>query len=551
MTRRDRWHDWSLHVGLLLLALLVGWLHRRTLVMFFGPDDLIHLEQASGLIPASTSPLRFLSQVAYFRSVLAISGPYAPTFHLISLLLHLANVVLVGLLARGLGLSRASSALAAGLFGLHPLVTPSLMFAVNINELMALAGFLIALRLARARSRMATVLTPLAMLGALFCKESVLLLPALTPALLRPPNETGILRARWLLLVGPALVFALLLVLLASRGLVPRGDAYDVSFGPVTMANIGTYLRWVFDLKHPVPDAVGAPDIRAWPIAVVAALVYWVARHWLPDARHALDVGAGWFVLGGLPTFVLTHHSYAAYLYVPGAGLAIALAAIAEGVVRRFASRWAESRTASSLLSSASAKLLPVAFCMLLLIAFAVRSNALLEARALTRLRVVDLPFDPLARKSVIAERAISSMASTLPPGAQSAVLFAPSSSKLRVGTLSGRPADGGARPAYDLQATVLDHGRAVRLFFPSLNSVRFVSSLPALEASCAVFSRSNEGYLGFHGMGVAGARDLATRLSAAGYADDAIALSRMLAADSTESAGTRGRSKRIEGGAR
>ena len=541
MKKQARWRDWGLHFGLLMLALLVGWVHRRTLVMFFGPDDIIHLEQASGLIPASTSPLRFLSQVAYFRAVLDFSGPYAPTFHLLSLLLHMINVVLVGLLARGLGLARASSLLAAGLFGLHPLVTPSLMYAVNINELMALAGFLVAVRLARSGNRVLNAIAPVALLGALFSKESVLLLPALAPALLKSPGAVRGARTGWLLLVAPTVAFATLFGVLALWGLIPRGDAYDVSVGPVTLANIGTYLRWLFDLGHPVPDAIGAPDMRAWPVAIMGLFAFGLAHYLFRGARRVLDVGAGWFILGGLPTFVLAHHSYAAYLYMPGVGLGIGLAAIFEGAIQRVTSWMREPQAARAGHTSTTARLVPVALGLLLLFAFAARSNALLRTRALARLRVVDLPSDPLARKSVIAGRAVSSMATALPPNARTAVLFAPATSKLEVSTLSGRlSTSGGMRPSYDLQATVLDKGRAFRLFFPQLDSVVFVDSLSKIDESCAVFSRSNEGYLGFHGMGVAGAWNLSDRLAAAGYTEDARAIAAMLADGGADSTGAR-----------
>jgi hypothetical protein len=56
---------------LLVPVLLALWVQRRALGSFFAADDLIHLEQARGILPTLLLPWRALTQVLYFRGMLA------------------------------------------------------------------------------------------------------------------------------------------------------------------------------------------------------------------------------------------------------------------------------------------------------------------------------------------------------------------------------------------------------------------------------------------------------------------------------------------------
>src|SRR5437762_9849930 len=61
---------------------LVLWVQRHALLAFFSsPDDLIHLQQAVGLKPTLPTPLRFLSQVLYFRGMVRLFGLNPAAFH--------------------------------------------------------------------------------------------------------------------------------------------------------------------------------------------------------------------------------------------------------------------------------------------------------------------------------------------------------------------------------------------------------------------------------------------------------------------------------------
>ena len=72
LMRSDRLATTAIVVGILAAACVVQW---HAVVSFFSADDLIHLEQAAGLLPTPVMPWRYLSQVLYFRAMLWVFGP--------------------------------------------------------------------------------------------------------------------------------------------------------------------------------------------------------------------------------------------------------------------------------------------------------------------------------------------------------------------------------------------------------------------------------------------------------------------------------------------
>ena len=73
---------------------LIAWVQRHALMAFFSsPDDLVHLQQAVGLKPILPTPLRFLSQILYFKGMIRLFGLNPLAFHVVSLLTHFAIVL--------------------------------------------------------------------------------------------------------------------------------------------------------------------------------------------------------------------------------------------------------------------------------------------------------------------------------------------------------------------------------------------------------------------------------------------------------------------------
>src|SRR5437773_10532983 len=122
---------WLLPALALLLAILV---QRRALGAFFSTDDLRRLEEAAGLVPATPTVWRLVSEVLYVRLMLARFGPHPLPFHVVSMALHLVNVVFVHRTGRQAGLPAAAAFSAATVFGAFPLFYTVLPSAMNIND---------------------------------------------------------------------------------------------------------------------------------------------------------------------------------------------------------------------------------------------------------------------------------------------------------------------------------------------------------------------------------------------------------------------------------
>jgi hypothetical protein len=76
-------------VGLVLAwVALALWVHRRSLGLFFGPDDFILLERATGLLPPLHGLWRVLAGPAYFGAAAPLFGTDPRPYHVVSWMLH-------------------------------------------------------------------------------------------------------------------------------------------------------------------------------------------------------------------------------------------------------------------------------------------------------------------------------------------------------------------------------------------------------------------------------------------------------------------------------
>src|SRR5580765_1792841 len=159
----------------LACAALALWTQRRSLAVYFHPDDLISLEWTRGILPSPDFGLwRLLSGKVYFAAALGVFGTDPFPYHLLNAVVHMANVVLLYALARRWGAGRPAATLAAGLFGSARPAFSVLQQAVGIGELLALAlamGAFLACERRTVANRVAGVLL---FAAALLCKEAVL-----------------------------------------------------------------------------------------------------------------------------------------------------------------------------------------------------------------------------------------------------------------------------------------------------------------------------------------------------------------------------------------
>lgn len=157
--------------------------------------------------------------LAVYSFIFRLAGNSAPGFHLVSILLHIANTFLLGLLSYRLVPSlsprlseryRTIAAVSAGLiFLLHPFQVSAVVQVSALSEVICttflLLGFHSVLRLQRRQSPLGWMAPSLAFLAAILCKETavaflpaILLLLLLLPSreIVPDPNPGGILE--WL-----------------------------------------------------------------------------------------------------------------------------------------------------------------------------------------------------------------------------------------------------------------------------------------------------------------------------------------------------------------
>jgi hypothetical protein len=356
-------------LGLAGCLALVAWVQRHALLSFFGPDDLIHLEQAVGLRPTLPTPLRYLTQVLYFRTMVHVVGLNPLAFHAIGLLVHLLVLCALYALFRATGFVRGVALTAVALFGMMLLHVVLLSAAVGINDETALLFALVGLLLTARGQR---VLGGLTYALSLFCKESVFFLPY---ALLVQRQRIALratLARMWLVIVI-TLSFAVISIALRARGLAPAGAAYSFQIGSNVFHNLMTYSVWSIDLLHPNPDLVSSFNTTAWhvglPLYLAIGLLYWR----LPSERFAIRFGMAWWLLGLLPVLGLEFQTYRHYLYPALPGLAL----VAASLMVRFVSSAVVVVAATAKRRAAIAALI----LAVLVVSYAARANRLITRR--------------------------------------------------------------------------------------------------------------------------------------------------------------------------
>ena len=471
--------DVLLALGCAALAL---WVQRGALGVYFHPDDLISLERARGLLPTPDyGPWRLLSGKLFFAAALGVFGTDPRPYHVLNAALHAANVALLYALARRWGAPALAATLAAGLFGAARPAFSVLQQAVGIGELMAFGLAAAALLLSERRTSAARWAAAPLWLAALLSKEGVLLLP-LVLLVPRAPGawaRPGAWRERLgvaapLLATSAAVGGAFAVSHVRERAF--GGEAYAMGFGVNLFHNLMTYVAWAFDAWNPFYDQPGGVSQQAWRVGV-PVLVALIALAWATRDRTRLaTVGLAWAGLTIAPVLPLLHHTYANYLYVPLAGLTLALGAGLEGSVpASFAARSARSRRGRRTPHVDRRVLVVAGLVVATLAAHAATSNRLLATRMARRFRGLDLPFDPQLRKSEMVRRAAEGLRHTSPDQPRRIVLYMPAESSRRIDDRSGTlRRDRALTLDQMLMFQVLDGGRALRALFPGLDSVAF-----------------------------------------------------------------------------
>ncbi len=306
------------------------------------------------LVSAHSSNWHPLTWLSHMLDV-ELFGLDAGAHHLVSLAWHAANAVLLFLALDALGLALGQAAFVAAAFAVHPLRVESVAWVAERKDLLAGAGWMLALlawaRFARTRRGRDLGLVALALGLSLCAKPMAVSLPLVLLLLDRWP----LARAEpWAARVREKLPLALLCALACGLALWAQGSsgalrsfealplAARVSNACTAALTYAAQTVWPHDLAVLHPHAALLPGYRPfdaafWASALVLAALSLVA--WRARARAGwLFTGWLWFLLALLPVIGLVQVGDQAwaerYAYLPTIGLLLAGAGGATALAR-------------------------------------------------------------------------------------------------------------------------------------------------------------------------------------------------------------------------
>ena len=467
---RARAAEWPFVLAIVALSL---WVYRSALGAYFSPDDLIYLERVRGIVPEPPTLWRYLSGVAYFRVAHAVFGGQAFPYMLANWLLHGLAVASLYAWVRSLGGGVLAATLAGALFGTTRLFLTVVLQVVTVAEPLSLILALASLWMAGRGGWRWRLGAGAVFAAALLCKETVMLLPLL---LLLPGIGQGSLRSRavsYSILMVPSVLLMTYMSSPAVQAAIFVDDTYARAYGVNLFHSLMTFTDWATDLQTPVPDLYSILSTTAWRTALWILLAFTAVAAFGWRSTRLPAMGLAWWLLTLAPVLPLLKQRYLHYLYVPLAGLAIALGAGFEWLAvgsRAGLRAHAEpggTRGGQAAAGRATARpgggrlALGWGIAGALIIGHVALSGALIKQRATQRLPIADLPFDPFLRKAEMARRVIARVGEAIAGRRVSAVFVV--------------PASGGSAFLARVLHSIMGEGRALRAVYPNLDSVAFV----------------------------------------------------------------------------
>jgi hypothetical protein len=449
------------------------WIYRSALGAYFSPDDLTYLERVRGIVSQPPTLWRYLSGVAYFQVTYPLFGAHPVPYFLVNWLLHGLTVASIYAWVRAYGGGVLAATLAAALFGTSRLHLTVVAQVVTVAEPLAMVLAMAALAMTR-RNGWVWLLGGLVMFSAaLLCKETVLLLPLV---LLLPGPLAGPLRARALryaALMVPSLLIIGYMSDPRTHDAIFVNDIYQRAYGINLFHKLMMLTGWAFDMQTPTPDLSATLSTTAWHASlwITLGLLVLGAVAWRSTTLPAL--GVAWWLLTLAPVLPLLKQHYQHYLYVPMAGLAMALGSGLEWALRvPHATRRPMSAPAAKPARGSSRARGPArsgglrsalgwGLAAAIILGHVALSEGLLEQRSAPRLARVDLPVDPFLRKAETARRVVTSVGQSIGGRRMSAVFVVPES--------------GWTWKLAEILHSILGEGRALRAVYPNLDSVAMV----------------------------------------------------------------------------
>ena len=374
---------------LLAIVLAIFLAYRPVLGSYFVSDDfgfirifytkplrdfprLFTQDWSGGLWGAPLDEIRPIIALSYWVDT-RLWGLNPTGYHVTNVLFHSMSSLLVFFIARHLAGGQARVGLTAGLlFGLYPIHSEPVSWIAARVDVISMFIYLAAFALFMAYRSTQKIRYWLLSLGtfglALFSKELALTFPLMVIAYdlfyrFRPAKGGQLVRAG----VRQALTYAPFFVLLAVYLLIRRAAFESPLRGEhVTMTALRAFIsrqRFYFgELLPPLNPLLDRLPFDAYSSAVQAGVAavfllllvgcgYWLVRSPAPKLsvlRCLVYFGLVWHVIAVLPAFVADIPQSPRYLYLPSAGMSIAVAllvwSLASLDIRRIPNGWASMR---------------------------------------------------------------------------------------------------------------------------------------------------------------------------------------------------------------
>jgi hypothetical protein len=427
----------------LFILLLTLALYLPALRVFFSLDDFRFLLRAAGFEDYPDSFKRLVSIKLFFGAAWRLFGTTPWPYHLVVLVLHAANARLLYILARRLGLKQIAACAASILFVATPVAFLPMHWISGIQEVTVTFFALISAYFFLGRGNISIAVSLAAAGLALLCKEtSFLLLPVL--ALILPTTN----RRKWILGLGGLLLGVGMLW--AAGALTPRpaGDPYESALGVNVLWNLFTYNAWIVRVWDYYPDKTAEfqTGLAVWGLILPALLGFLAWRY--PKNRRPIIRASFLFLCLLLPVLPLIRHSYLYYLYLP------------------LIPFWLLAGSGISNLSKRSIQAGILALFIFNSVIFGIRHRSA-ELRE-------ELLEDPILRYAAVAEGFVGELRAKGQVEDEKHLFLMPLSKKIIDLTKGLDDRTLGERIQFTVVEKALLDGRALRLFFPAMETTHF-----------------------------------------------------------------------------
>ena len=330
-----------LDAAVVLLTLVCFWPITR---FYFAQDDFVLIEQATrgigsavgGFFDARPGQFRPLTKGVYFALTWPLLGLNPVAFHVLSIVLHAANAILVAVLLRRMGITMAVSRFVAALFALNIGYLETVAWVSCVQQLIGNAFMLLALIFGidalEGRGGRRRVAAAGALVLALASYEQTLAAPALLlgwHALRHGVRATfGAVRSR--LWEQPAILLVYLLFTLGVRG-VPDTGPYVMSLGAHVLDNLRTYTALAYEIWLVFPPYGLPGGLTASHIVLALLVAYLLVRRRFREVAF----GLGAFLALLAPVLFVKEHTHSFHLYVPAIGTWFIAAVAADDLLAR------------------------------------------------------------------------------------------------------------------------------------------------------------------------------------------------------------------------